>query len=78
MSSESWVEPRRHTGHRQDTQQTMDDQGQSDEKKSSPFSDELQDMEIRHEHGAKIQREKNKETRRRRRVKPTDEALPGV
>ncbi|XP_001920282.4 inactive polyglycylase TTLL10 isoform X2 [Danio rerio] len=77
MSSESWVEPCLHTGHRRGTQQTMDDQGQSDEKKkSSLFSDELQVMEIRHEHGTEIQREKNKETRRRRRVKPTDGTLP--
>ncbi|XP_058619406.1 protein polyglycylase TTLL10 isoform X2 [Onychostoma macrolepis] len=93
MSCESWVEPRQHgeepgTGQRQDTQhvrggsqQTMDDQGQSDEEeKSSPLNAGVEVMVLQHVNEAGMEKEKNKETQRRRRVthrvKHTDGALP--
>lgn len=95
MSCESWVEPRQHgeepgAGQRQDTQhvrgdsqQTMDDQGQSDEEeKGSPLNAGVEVMVLQHVNEAGMEKEKNKETQRRRRVthrvKHTDGALPGV
>uniref|UniRef100_A0A8C2HSC4 Inactive polyglycylase TTLL10 n=1 Tax=Cyprinus carpio TaxID=7962 RepID=A0A8C2HSC4_CYPCA len=96
MSCESWVEPRQHgeepgAGQRQDTQhvlgdsqQIMDDQGQSDEKeKGSPLNAGVAFVVMQDGNEAELQMEKNKETRRRRRVtqkihrvKHTDGALP--
>uniref|UniRef100_A0A672JZ20 Uncharacterized protein n=1 Tax=Sinocyclocheilus grahami TaxID=75366 RepID=A0A672JZ20_SINGR len=93
MSCESRVEPRQHgeepgSGQRQDTQhvcgdsqQTMDDQGQSDEvEKDSPLSAGIEVMVLQHVNEAEMEKEKNKETQRRRRVthrvKHTDGALP--
>uniref|UniRef100_A0A8C2BQU0 Inactive polyglycylase TTLL10 n=1 Tax=Cyprinus carpio TaxID=7962 RepID=A0A8C2BQU0_CYPCA len=96
MSCESWVEPRQHgeepgAGQRQDTQhvlgdsqQIMDDQGQSDEKeKGSPLNAGVAFVVMQDGNEAEMQMEKNKETRRRRRVtqkihrvKHTDGALP--
>lgn len=98
MSCERRVEPRQHgeepgAGQRQDTQhvlgdsqQIMDDQGQSDEKeKGSPLNAGVAFVVMQDGNEAEMQMEKNKETRRRRRVtqkihrvKHTDGALPGV
>ncbi|XP_043079923.1 protein polyglycylase TTLL10 isoform X2 [Puntigrus tetrazona] len=89
MSCESWVEPRQHreepgAGQRQDTQhvrgdsqQTMGDQGQSDEELNAGVQVTVQ----QHANEAGMEeKEKNKETQRRRRVthrvKYTDGALP--
>ncbi|XP_067302332.1 protein polyglycylase TTLL10 [Pseudorasbora parva] len=75
MSSESWVEPRQHreeepgAGPRQDTQKTMSGQGQSDEEeKGGPLNAGVEVVLLQHVNGAEMQKEKNKETRRRRRV----------
>ncbi|KAI2649750.1 Protein polyglycylase TTLL10 [Labeo rohita] len=96
MSCESWVEPRQHggepgAGQRQDTQhvrghsqQTMGDQGQTDEaEKGRPLNDGVEVVVLQHDNEAEMQKETNKETRRRRRVtqkihrvKHMDGALP--
>lgn len=98
MSSENWVEPRQHreepgagqrrgTQHvRGDTRQTMSGQDQSDEEeKGSPLNPGVEVVVLQHVNGAEMQKEKNKDTRGRRRaaqkmhrVKHPDVALPGV
>ncbi|XP_042606609.1 uncharacterized protein LOC109085208 isoform X2 [Cyprinus carpio] len=75
MSCERRVEPRQHgeepgAGQRQDTQhvrgdsqQTMDDQGQSDEEeKGSPLNAGIEVMVLQHVNEAEMEKEKNKET----------------
>ncbi|XP_052449898.1 uncharacterized protein ttll10 [Carassius gibelio] len=93
MSCESRVEPRQHgeepgAGQRQDTphvrgdsQQTMYDPGQSDEEeKASLLNAGVKVMVLQHVNEAEMEKEKIKETQRRRRVthrvKHTGGALP--
>ncbi|KAK2885605.1 hypothetical protein Q8A67_016442 [Cirrhinus molitorella] len=96
MSCESWFEPRQRGGEpgagqrqdrqhvRGDSQQMMEDQGQSDEEeKGRPLNAGVEVVVLQHANEAEMQKETNKETRRRRRVtqkihraKYTDGALP--